>query len=61
MMRRWIAALMTLAMLLAACVGLLVGHLLKGTALPLPIVMSLIGVATLILFHASAAIRAGKP
>lgn len=47
-------------MLLAACVGLLVGHLLTGSALPLPIVMSVIGVATLTLFHASAGIRAGK-
>ncbi|WP_186417160.1 multidrug effflux MFS transporter [Bosea sp. CS1GBMeth4] len=47
-------------MLLSACVGLLVGHLLKGSALPLPIVMALIGVATLVLFHASAGIRAGK-
>ena len=47
-------------MLLAACVGLLVGHLLTGSALPLPIVMSVIGVATLVLFHASTAIRAGK-
>jgi MFS transporter, DHA1 family, multidrug resistance protein len=47
-------------MLLAACVGLLVGHLLTGSASPLPIVMSVIGVATLILFHASAGIRAGK-
>jgi MFS transporter, DHA1 family, multidrug resistance protein len=47
-------------MLFAACVGLLVGHLLKGTALPLPIVMSVIGIATLILFHASAAVRAGR-
>lgn len=47
-------------MLLSACVGLLVGHLLKGSALPLPIVMAVIGVATLVLFHASAGIRAGK-
>lgn len=47
-------------MLLSACVGLLVGRLLKGSALPLPAVMSVIGVATLILFHASAAIRAGR-
>lgn len=47
-------------MLFAACVGLLVGHLLKGSALPLPVVMSVIGIATLILFHASAGIRAGK-
>lgn len=47
-------------MLLSACVGLLIGHLLKGSALPLPVIMSLIGVATLVLFHASAGIRAGK-
>lgn len=47
-------------MLLSACVGLLVGRLLKGSAQPLPAVMSVIGVATLILFHASAAIRAGR-
>lgn len=47
-------------MLLSACVGLLVGHLLKGSALPLPAVMAVIGLATLGLFHASAAIRAGK-
>jgi len=47
-------------MLFAACVGLLVGHLLEGSALPLPAVMSVIGVATLILFHASAGIRAGR-
>lgn len=48
-------------MLLSACVGLLVGHLLKGNALPLPLVMSVIGVVALALFHMSAAIRAGKP
>lgn len=48
-------------MLLSACVGLLVGHLLKGNALPLPLVMSVIGVVALALFHLSAAIRAGKP
>lgn len=48
-------------MLLSACVGLLVGHLLEGNALPLPLVMSVIGVAALTLFHMSAAIRAGKP
>jgi len=45
-------------MLLSAFVGLLVGHLLKASALPLPLVMSAIGVATLALFHASKAIRA---
>jgi DHA1 family bicyclomycin/chloramphenicol resistance-like MFS transporter len=48
-------------MLLSACVGLLVGHLLRGSALPLPLVMSVIGVGALVLFHMSAAIRAGKP
>jgi DHA1 family bicyclomycin/chloramphenicol resistance-like MFS transporter len=48
-------------MLLSACVGLLVGHLLKGNALPLPLVMSVIGVVALALFQLSAAIRAGKP
>jgi DHA1 family bicyclomycin/chloramphenicol resistance-like MFS transporter len=47
-------------MLFAACVGLLVGHLLEASALPLPVLMSVIGLATLILFHASAGIRAGK-
>ena len=45
-------------MLLSGCVGLLVGHLLKASALPLPLVMSAIGVATLVLFRASAATRA---
>jgi DHA1 family bicyclomycin/chloramphenicol resistance-like MFS transporter len=47
-------------MLFSACVGLLVGHALKSGALPLPLVMSAIGVAALVLFRASAAIRAGK-
>jgi DHA1 family bicyclomycin/chloramphenicol resistance-like MFS transporter len=47
-------------MLFSACVGLLVGKLLRGTALPLPLVMSAIGVATFILFHASRSIRAAK-
>jgi DHA1 family bicyclomycin/chloramphenicol resistance-like MFS transporter len=47
-------------MLFSACVGLLVGHALKSAALPLPLVMSAIGVAALVLFRASAAIRAGK-
>ena len=47
-------------MLLSGCVGLLVGHLLKASALPLPLVMSAIGVAALALFRASAATRAQK-
>lgn len=47
-------------MLFSACIGLLVGRLLQGTALPLPAVMSVIGVAALVLFKASAAIRAGQ-
>jgi DHA1 family bicyclomycin/chloramphenicol resistance-like MFS transporter len=47
-------------MLLSACVGLLVGHALQGTALPLPLVMSALGVAALVLFKASAGIRAEK-
>jgi DHA1 family bicyclomycin/chloramphenicol resistance-like MFS transporter len=47
-------------MLFSACVGLLVGHALKNGALPLPLVMSAIGVAALALFRASAAIRAAK-
>ena len=45
-------------MLLSGCVGLLVGYLLKASALPLPLVLSAIGVATLALFRASAATRA---
>ena len=40
-------------MLLSACVGLLVGHLLKNAALPLPLVMSALGVTALVLFRAS--------
>lgn len=47
-------------MLLSGCVGLLVGHLLKASALPLPLVMSAIGVAALALFRASAAARTQK-
>ncbi len=47
-------------MLFSACVGLLVGHALKSGALPLPLVMSAIGVAALVLFKASAAVRAAK-
>lgn len=48
-------------MLLSACVGLLVGALLQGgRALPLPAVMSALGVAAFVLFRASAGIRAAK-
>lgn len=47
-------------MLFSACVGLLVGKLLQGTALPLPAVMSVLGVAAFILFRMSAAIRTAK-
>lgn len=47
-------------MLFSACVGLLVGHALKSGALPLPLVMSAIGVAAFALFSASAAVRAAK-
>ncbi|KPF73244.1 multidrug transporter [Bosea sp. AAP35] len=47
-------------MLFSACVGLLVGHALKSGALPLPLAMSAIGVAALVLFKASAAIRSPK-
>jgi DHA1 family bicyclomycin/chloramphenicol resistance-like MFS transporter len=48
-------------MLFSACVGLLVGKLLQGSALPLPAVMSVIGVAALALFHASRRLRAAGP
>jgi DHA1 family bicyclomycin/chloramphenicol resistance-like MFS transporter len=47
-------------MLLSACVGLLVGALLGGSALPMPLVMSALGVAAFAIFHASAGIRAEK-
>ncbi|MCU4181718.1 multidrug effflux MFS transporter [Bosea sp. BH3] len=47
-------------MLLSACVGLLVGHLLKRGALPLPLVIAAIGVAAFMLFRASRAVRAAK-
>lgn len=47
-------------MLLSACVGLLVGHLLKNSALPLPLVMAALGVASLVLFRATRGIRAAK-
>lgn len=47
-------------MLFSACVGLLVGRLLQGSALPLPAVMSVIGVAAFTLFRLSGAVRAAK-
>jgi len=47
-------------MLLAACVGLLVGQSLRGAALPLPLVMSALGLGAFALFHASAGLRAGR-
>jgi len=47
-------------MLLSACVGLAVGHLLKRGALPLPLVIAAIGIAAFVLFRASQAIRAAK-
>lgn len=47
-------------MLLSACVGLLVGHLLKNAALPLPLVMAALGVTSLVLFRATRDIRAAK-
>ncbi len=45
-------------MTFAACVGLLIGRLLTGSALPLPAVITLIGVAALVLFLATRRIRA---
>lgn len=47
-------------MLFSACVGLLVGKLLEGAALPLPLVMSALGATAFALFHASRRIRAAK-
>lgn len=47
-------------MLFSACVGLLVGALLRGSALPLPAVMAVLGVSALALFQASARLRAGQ-
>ncbi len=47
-------------MLLSACVGLLVGHLLKRGALPLPLVIATIGVTAFVLFRATKTIRAAK-
>jgi len=47
-------------MTLSACVGLLVGHLLDRSALPLPLVMSVIGVAALLLFQATTATRSAN-
>ena len=47
-------------MLLSACVGLLVGHLLQRAALPLPLVIATIGVTAFVLFRATKAIRTAK-
>ena len=47
-------------MLLSACVGLLVGALLGTSALPMPLVMSALGIAAFAIFHVSAGIRAAK-
>ncbi|AMJ62390.1 multidrug effflux MFS transporter [Bosea sp. PAMC 26642] len=47
-------------MLLSACVGLLVGALLGTSALPMPLVMSALGISAFAIFHASAGIRAVK-
>jgi DHA1 family bicyclomycin/chloramphenicol resistance-like MFS transporter len=47
-------------MLLSACVGLVVGHLLKSAALPLPLVMSALGIAAFLLFNLTGRIRAAK-
>lgn len=46
-------------MLLSACVGLLVGWLLKGSALPMPLLIALIGAGALALFHAGRKARTG--
>jgi DHA1 family bicyclomycin/chloramphenicol resistance-like MFS transporter len=45
-------------MILAACVGLLMGRVLTGSALPLPIIITVIGVAALVLFLLTRGIRA---
>lgn len=47
-------------MLLSACVGLVVGQLLKSAALPLPLVMSTLGIAAFLLFNLTGRIRAAK-
>ncbi len=47
-------------MLFSACIGLLVGRLLRDSPLPLPAVMAALGVAALVLFHGSRAIRGAK-
>lgn len=46
-------------MLLAACTGLLVGHSVGASALPLPAIMSVLGVGALVLFAASRGVRSG--
>lgn len=47
-------------MLFAAFVGLLIGRLLSDSALPLPIVITVIGVAALLLFQLTRGVRTGK-
>lgn len=47
-------------MLFSACVGLLVGKLLKGSAVPLPLVMSVLGACAFALYHMTARIRAAR-
>ncbi len=44
----------------AACVGLAMGRLLTGSALPLPIMITLIGVTALILFMTTRRLRAAR-
>ncbi len=44
----------------AAVVGLLVGQLLKGSALPMPVMIAALGSAAFALFHLSAGVRARK-
>lgn len=45
-------------MLFAACVGLLIGQLLRDAVLPLPLVITAIGLSAFALFHLSAGVRA---
>lgn len=45
-------------MLTGAAIGILVGHALGASALPLPLAIASTGVLTFAIFHASAALRA---
>lgn len=47
-------------MLFSAFVGLLIGQLLTGSALPMPIAIAVIGVAALVLFQLTQAVRTTK-